>query len=219
MKKQILSAGTRLLLNEENNEIAVNAILHLLLCGIDATDIKGMKTDMLQKLQTTGYERDKVAAFLSSNRHNRFIWHATITLLLMKGTSIDVLCPACGFSRSTVFGWQKKVLESGWNSLMPKDIPGCPSKLSDEQIREIKNDLFLFRDKPHGKKLAVYIYKKFGVKLTERYCQSLYKRLDREIGLPYGQINLLYEFSDLYDDVKEWMANCNAIYKEINFSK
>ncbi len=222
MKKQIVSEGTkRLQKDEENRKIFCLVILFLQLCGIDEADIKGLEPESLQlieKFKAKHPQKEQIKSFLTSSHPNRYIWHATIVYLLMKGTKMNVLCPACGFNRSTIFGWQKKVTEDGWISLLPKKIPGCPTKLSEEQLHEIKYDLFLFDRKPHGKKLAVYIYKKYGVKLTERYCQSLYKKLASERTTLYGQTSLMYMFSDTYDDVKVWMANYETIFADMTKS-
>ncbi len=221
MNKQLISAGTRLLNSEENHIVSINTILYLLLCGIKASDIRGANPKKLAEIEGKKHEYgqlDELKEFLSSTPHNVFIWHATITYLHMIGTKTDVLCPACGFSRATLFNWQKKVLEQGWNSLMAKKPTGRPYKLTDEQLLEIKNNFFLFNKKPHGKKIAVFIYKMYGIKMTERSCQNLYKKMDSELKplSMYRQPNpLYYADPERYSDIKEWMEKYLEIFDEM----
>ena len=218
MNQQVLSAGTRLLQDEQNFEIFLNTIVYLSHGGLDPRSIRGITENgiALFKQEKEKTDKQELRKWLTSSSHHRFIYHATITYLFIKGIPLDVLCPASGFKRSTLFSWKKKVLENGWKSLMRKETPGRPKKLTDQQLQEIKLQQHLFYDSPHGKKLAVYIYKKYGIKMTERSCQLLFNRL--EIKRPEGELLGQLYFSDLFGDgeqMKTYVDNYEDIYKEM----
>ena len=217
--RQLMAAGRQILKSEDNIPIVEKALEYLLYCGIDPKAIPETDWDISEypevQMDKADRKKKQLRKFLESSTHKRYIFHAAITYLLMSGLKDSTLCPACGFSRATVFGWQKNVREGGWKTLKRKSSPGCPKKLPNKLLNEIREDIFLFDDKPRVNKIAVYIYKKYGIKMTERYCQQLYHKLNKERPYPYGQQNLFYMIGFSYDDEKEWMANYDAIYKEM----
>lgn len=224
MRKQLISAGTKMLTSEANKDTYLKALTYLILCGIEPGTLKGLSEETLSELatvipQSLG-QKDTLAKHLYSSKHTKYILHATITLLFMKGTGADVLCPFCGFSRATLFNWQKRVLDGGWKALMRKPGTGRPYLLNSKQMEELKYDLWLvIARKPLGKRISVYIWKTFGIKMSERSCQALYKKLVYEMNTWDFLPKLIrYNGSELFD-LEQDLANCKSIYEEEIFPK
>lgn len=94
-------------------------------------------------------------------------------------------------SRITIQTWVKKFNSGGLEALVPKTIPGRPSRLSDEQKEELKRDIATHPRKLgyefsnwDGKKLSAHIKKKFGVRLKVRQCQYLLHELGFSLQRP-----------------------------------
>ncbi|MDP6748470.1 MAG: helix-turn-helix domain-containing protein [Candidatus Poribacteria bacterium] len=51
------------------------------------------------------------------------------------GQSATKLAKAYGINRQTIYRWMANYLCGGRKALLAKLIPGCPSKLSDQQMR------------------------------------------------------------------------------------
>ena len=68
--------------------------------------------------------------------------HQTLQLMRMQaikaiqgGQSATEVATADGINRQTIYRWMANYLSGERKALLAKLIPGCPSKLSDQQMR------------------------------------------------------------------------------------
>ncbi|OHB67630.1 MAG: hypothetical protein A2Y77_17705, partial [Planctomycetes bacterium RBG_13_62_9] len=100
---------------------------------------------------------------------------------MQKGWGIPLIAEALGVTPKSVYHW-RELVQSG-NSLALKPRPGCPPKLTDQQIEELRtlmskgatangwiNDLWT------AKRVATLIRKRFGV----RYHPSQVSRIIKQ---------------------------------------
>ena len=87
-----------------------------------------------------------------------------------------------GYSAATIYKWINIVDESGFEALRNKQIPGRPSRLSDEQLAAL--DLAIQSDPNDygfktwdGPSLSEYITNTFNINLGVRRCQELFHQL------------------------------------------
>jgi len=89
-----------------------------------------------------------------------------------------------GKHRSTVIGWVNTFNERGLEGIVPKKPPGRPSRLSEEQMGEVKKDVMTHPRQLgyefsnwEGKSVAHHIKKKFGVEIKVRQAQNILHKL------------------------------------------
>lgn len=102
--------------------------------------------------------------------------------MVLSGCPASQIGALAGVSKVAVTGWVKTVDEKGFDALRPKEHKGRPSKLTDEQYKEI--DSVLQSDpKEYGYKnwdgpsLAEFISRKYKVTLSVRQCQRMFHNL------------------------------------------
>lgn len=102
-------------------------------------------------------------------------------------------------------GWVKTVDEEGFDALRPQQRPGHPSKLTDQQLKEL--DAVIQSDpKEHGLKvwdgpsLSSYIKSHYSVDIGIRQCQRLFRSLG------YSHIRPQPYPSKGYEDTEERKA-------------
>ncbi len=94
-------------------------------------------------------------------------------------------------SRRTIQLWVTAFNEGGINALIPNTPPGRPSRLSKNQIEELKADILTHPRKLgyefsnwEGKSVSYHIKKKFGVELKVRQCQNLLHKMGLTLQRP-----------------------------------
>lgn len=120
---------------------------------------------------------------IQSSNDSTFVHRVTMVNLLLSGKMTTAqLSDITGIPVRTLNDWVKKADETHFEALRPKPHPGRESRLSDEQYELIKEALthepeeygYLVWD---GKALSEYIQKTFGIELSVRQCQRIFRKL------------------------------------------
>ena len=121
-------------------------------------------------------------AIMTSSDESRFLFRVFAVNMVLSGTPASQVGASAGFTKAAVTGWVKAVDEKGFDALRPQQRPGRPSKLSEQQLKEI--DAVIQTDpKDHGLKvwdgpsLSSYIKTKYSVDISVRQCQRLFRSL------------------------------------------
>ena len=103
--------------------------------------------------------------------------------LVLSGLTPSYLSTYCGDSKNTITLWVKIADEQGFEALKAKKQSGRPSKLTSNQIAEIRSVLEEDNPKKYGHNvwdgpsLAAYIKATYSVTLCVRQCQRLFHNL------------------------------------------
>ena len=103
--------------------------------------------------------------------------------LVLSGLTPSYLSTYCGDSKNTITLWVKVADEQGFEALRAKKQSGRPSKLTSDQIAEIRSVLEEDNPKKYGHNvwdgpsLAAYIKATYSVTLCVRQCQRLFHNL------------------------------------------
>ena len=103
--------------------------------------------------------------------------------LVLSGLTPSYLSTYCGDSKNTITLWVKVADEQGFEALKAKKQSGRPSKLTSDQITEIRSVLEEDNPKKYGHNvwdgpsLAAYIKATYSVTLCVRQCQRLFHNL------------------------------------------
>lgn len=102
--------------------------------------------------------------------------------LMLSGFSAKELAKYCGESERTLQSWLKKVDEQGWETLISKKQPGRPSRLSNQQIEEIRIAVQANPEQSgyniwDGPTLSDYIKSQYGIEYGVRASQYLLHRM------------------------------------------
>ncbi len=103
--------------------------------------------------------------------------------LVLSGLTPSYLSQYCGDSKNAITLWVKIADEQGFDALHAKKQSGRPSKLTPEQLKEIR--VVLEADNPKeygynvwdGPTLSAYIAKKYNIKIGTRQCQRIFHSL------------------------------------------
>jgi transposase len=122
------------------------------------------------------------------NRDARYDHRLHSVLLVAKGHTCEEVADLLGDSTRTVQSWVNAFLKDGLYGLCDKDKSGRPKKLSEADMRSLREAL---RNSPdtyglpghlwEGKNLSQYILEEFGVEMGVRQCQRLF----HELGFSY----------------------------------
>ena len=103
--------------------------------------------------------------------------------LVLSGLTPSYLSTYCGDSKNTITLWVKVADEQGFEAFKAKKQSGRPSKLTTDQIAEIRSVLEEDNPKKYGHNvwdgpsLAAYIKETYSVTLCVRQCQRLFHNL------------------------------------------
>ena len=121
-------------------------------------------------------------AIMSSTDESRFLFRVFAVNMVLSGTPASQVGASAGFTKAAVTGWVKTVDEQGFEALRPQKRLGRPTKLTEDQLKEI--DVVIQTDpKEHGLKvwdgpsLSSYIKSRYGVDIGIRQCQRLFHYL------------------------------------------
>ena len=114
----------------------------------------------------------------------RYFHRLHIVLLLARGVSVPKVAELYGKSIRTVQRWAKAINTCGLSGLIDDDRPGRPTRLTPEQLNELRRDIeqgpsaFGFTQGFwDGPLLSYHIKEKYGVTLKVRRCQILFHEL------------------------------------------
>ncbi len=119
---------------------------------------------------------------VKENSDIKFAYRVSMVNLILSGMSAKALSEHCGDGETTLMSWVTKVDTEGWESLRAKKQPGKPSKLTEEQMENVKAAILTDpREMGYqvwdGPTLSAYIKSSFGIDLGVRACQKLFHRL------------------------------------------
>ena len=113
---------------------------------------------------------------------NKFVHRVSLVNLMLSGFPAKELALYCGESKRTLQSWLKKVDEQGWETLISKKQTGRPSRLSNQQIEEIKAAVQADPEQSgynvwDGPTLSAFIKFKYGIEYGVRASQLLLHRM------------------------------------------
>jgi transposase len=112
-------------------------------------------------------------------------------LMVAQGMSCRAAAGLLGDSPRTVAYWVNRFEAEGLSGLADADRPGRPSRLDEQQLKQIQEAL---RSSPSefglsanlwdGKLLSHFIHRRFGVDLGVRQCQRLFRQFGFRLRKP-----------------------------------
>lgn len=139
----------------------------------------------------------RTRAIMSSLDNNAYMHRLEIVSLVLHGVPVSTLVEAGIGSKSSITDWVKTAVEKGPEALAPKEIPGRPRTLSEEQVSTLKEAVSRPASESgydiwEGKTVSDYIKKTFSVDLGVRQCQRLMHMmgfsLQRPQTIPGGKV-------------------------------
>lgn len=125
------------------------------------------------------------------SRDSRYDHRLHAVLLVAQGMSCPQVGRLLGDAPRTVEYWVHRFEEEGLSGLVDLDRPGRPSRLNDEQYREIGEvlrqsplDVGLDTNLWDGKTLSKFIESRYGISLGVRQCQRLFRQLGFRLRKP-----------------------------------
>lgn len=116
-------------------------------------------------------------------------------LLVAQGFSCREAAYLLGDAPRTVEYWVHQFIEEGLAGLAEADRPGRPRRLTEPQLEKVgtvlrgsPTDVGLAGNLWDGKSLSEYIRREFGVSLSVRQCQRLFRQLGFRLRKPRPQI-------------------------------
>ena len=111
-------------------------------------------------------------AIMTSSDESKYLFRVFAVNMVLSGTPASQVGASAGYTKAAVTGWVKTVDEKGFEALRP----------SDQQLKEI--DTVIQTDpKEHdlkvwdGPSLSAYIKSQYGVDISIRQCQRLFRNL------------------------------------------
>ena len=125
------------------------------------------------------------------SRDSRYDHRLHAVLLVAQGMSCPQVGRLLGDAPRTVEYWVHRFEEEGLSGLVDLERPGRPSRLNDEQYREIGEvlrqsplDVGLDTNLWDGKTLSKFIESRYGISLGVRQCQRLFRQLGFRLRKP-----------------------------------
>lgn len=116
---------------------------------------------------------------VSATDDAKFQHKVELVNLVLSGLSPSFLSKYCAESKNTITLWVKTADEKGFDALRTKKQTGRPSKLSSEEMAQIKSVIEEDAPKKYGysvwdgPSLSDFILKTYSVSLCVRQCQRL----------------------------------------------
>ena len=147
-------------------------------------------------------------AILSSSDESRFHFRVFAVNLVLSGFSASEIGKMAGVSKVAVTSWVKTVDEKGFDALRSKGRSGRPSKLTEEQLKEIDSVL---QSDPNtygyklwdGPSLSAYINEHFIISISVRQCQRLFHELGYSLIRPQPYPSKGYEDTEARSEFKK----------------
>ena len=121
-------------------------------------------------------------AIMASSDESKYLFRVFAVNMVLSGTPASQVGASAGYTKAAVTGWVKTVDEKGFEALRPRQRPGRPSKLSEQQLKEI-DAVIQTNPKDYGLRvwdgpsLSCYIKSHYGVDISIRQCQRLFRNL------------------------------------------
>lgn len=121
-------------------------------------------------------------AIMASSDESKYLFRVFAVNMVLSGTPASQVGASAGYTKAAVTGWVKTVDEKGFEALRPRQRPGRPSKLSEQQLKEI-DAVIQTNPKDYdlrvwdGPSLSSYIKSHYGVDISIRQCQRLFRNL------------------------------------------
>ena len=121
-------------------------------------------------------------SIVSESADNKFVHRVSMVNLMLSGFPAKELAKYCGESERTLQSWLKKVDEQGWETLISKKQTGRPSRLSNQQVEEIRIAVQANPEQSgynvwDGPTLSDYIKNQYGIEYGVRASQYLLHRM------------------------------------------
>lgn len=121
-------------------------------------------------------------SIVSESADNKFVHRVSMVNLMLSGFPAKELAKYCGESERTLQSWLKKVDEQGWETLISKKQTGRPSRLSNQQVEEIRIAVQANPEQSgynvwDGPTLSDYIKSQYGIEYGVRASQYLLHRM------------------------------------------
>jgi len=118
------------------------------------------------------------------SQDSRYDHRLHAVLLIAQGMSCPEVGRLLGDARRTIEYWVHRFEEEGLSGLVDLERPGRPSRLGDEQYREIGEvlrlsplDVGMDTNLWDGKTLSEFIQSRYRISLGVRQCQRLFRQL------------------------------------------
>ena len=141
-------------------------------------------------------------AIMTSSDESRYLFRVFAVNMVLSGTPASQVGASAGYTKAAVTGWVKTVDEKGFDALRSQKRSGRPSKLSEQQLKEI--DSVIQTDPKEyalkvwdGPSLSAYIKLHYDVDISVRQCQRLFRNLG------YSRIRPRPYPSKGYEDTEE----------------
>ena len=147
----------------------------------------------MQKLQITRISLDykKLVELYKKERNSKLKERYHALFLMHEFQNCTKVAELVKKSRRTIQLWVNAFNEGGLEAIVPNTPPGRPSRLSEDQKKELKTDILTHpRELGYefsnweGKSVSEHIKTKFGVLLKVRQCQYLLHELGFSLQRP-----------------------------------
>jgi transposase len=139
-------------------------------------------------LNSSDKVRQEILGEISNLNNGHYIHRLDALLLIAYGRDAYEVAVMYGHSPRSIHDWIKGVNQHGLDYLLDDQKPGRPTKLSQEQLDQLRGDILhtpselgYDQNSWNGKLLSEHIRDKYGVELKTRRCQALF----HELGFSY----------------------------------
>ena len=121
-------------------------------------------------------------AIMKSTDDSKYLFRVFAVNMVLSGTPASQVGASAGYTKASVTSWVKTAVEKGFEALRPRQHLGRPSKLSEQQLKEI-DEVIQTDPREHelkvwdGPSLSSYIKSHYGIDLSIRQCQRLFRSL------------------------------------------
>ena len=128
---------------------------------------------------------------IRSNPHGRYFHRLHLVLLLTRGIKCSEVAALFGEPLRNIQRWSKELNEHGLDALKDMDRSGRPTRLSSQQLEELRTDiekgpqqLGFTQGFWDGPLLAHHIQTKYAVSISVRQCQRFFHRIGYSLMRP-----------------------------------
>ena len=145
---------------------------------------------------------------VSESADNKFVHRVSMVNLMLGGFPPKELATYCGDSERTLQSWLKNVDEKGWDSLVAIKQSGRPTKLTNQQVDEIKATILAGPEAAgydvwDGPTLSAYIKDKYNIDYGVRACQGLMHKMGLSMIRPQMYPSLENPDNEAREDFKK----------------
>lgn len=147
----------------------------------------------MQRLEITrdSPNKEELLELYRKEKHSKLKERYHALYLMWEFKNCTEVAKFLGRHRFTVIGWVNTYNDGGLGAIIPRTSPGRPSRLSNEQLDVLKQDVLTHpRDLGYdfsnweGKSVGYHVKKKFGVKIKVRQAQNILHNLSFTLQRP-----------------------------------